>query len=293
MLSRDRNGCEISTFDGQQGSIKFLYDTAFGRLVLKILIRPFVSKTVGFILNRRISCIFIKSFVKNNGIDMSDYEDKKYRSYNDFFTRKIKDGARNFSDNPEDLPAPCDSKLSVYKIGEDSHFSIKGGDYTVESLIKNKELAKKYCGGYLMLFRLSVDDYHRYSYIDSGTKTKNTFIKGVLHTVNPHAAGRRTVYKENCREYSVLKSDNFGDVLTVEVGAMMVGKIVNLHEEAAVKRGQEKGYFEFGGSTVILCFEKDTVTPDSDLIKNTEDGFETIVKSGEKIGKSAKFAYYG
>ncbi|MCQ2478977.1 MAG: phosphatidylserine decarboxylase, partial [Clostridia bacterium] len=206
MFSRDRNGCEITTFDGQQRSIGFLYDTAFGRMLLKILIRPFVSKAVGFILNRRISCIFIKSFVKNNDIDMSCYEEKKYRSYNEFFCRKIKDGARRFDTDPDNLPSPCDSKLSVYEIGEDSHFSVKGGDYTLESLVKNPLLAKKYYGGYLMLFRLTVDDYHRYSYVCDGVKSENTFIKGVLHTVNPHAAERRAIYKENCREYSVLST---------------------------------------------------------------------------------------
>ena len=291
MLSRDRNGAQISTFDGQKGAINFLYENAFGRLILKLLTRPFISKAAGFVLNRRVSTVFIKSFVKNNNIDLSLYEDKKYRSYNEFFCRKIKPENRPFETNTEALPSPCDSKLSLYKIGEDSRFKIKGGDYTVESLVKDEALAKKYLGGYLMLFRLTVDDYHRYCYIADGKKSDNTFIKGVLHTVSPHAAERRAIYKENCREYSVLSTKEFGDVLMVEVGAMMVGKIVNHHQSADVLRGQEKGYFEFGGSSVILCFEKDTVIPDDDLLKNTNDGFETVVKMGEKIGKSAKYQF--
>ena len=110
-------------------------------------------------------------------------------------------------------------------------------------------------------------------------------IPGVLHTVRPVATGTVPVYAENAREYSLLKTENFGVVLMMEVGAMLVGRIVNLHGEAEVRKGQEKGYFEFGGSTVILVFEKDKVTLAEDILKNNEDGFETAVKMGEVIGK--------
>lgn len=290
MLAKNRLGETVSAFDGQGKTIDFLYNNTFGRIVLKILICPFISKTVGFFLNRRFSAVFIKSFVKNNNIDMSQYEDVKYKSYNQFFCRKIKSGARTFLEEKDVLCSPCDSKLSVFKIENDSHFKIKGGDYTFYELTKSEDLAQKYNGGYLFLFRLSVDDYHRYAYVADGTKTDNVFIKGVLHTVNPRAAECRAIYKENCREYSLLSTDAFGNILMMEVGAMMVGKIVNHHQSKEVLRGEEKGYFEFGGSTVILCFEKDTVLPDGDLLCNTASSFETVVKMGEKIGKSKKFA---
>ena len=109
-------------------------------------------------------------------------------------------------------------------------------------------------------------------------------IPGVLHTVNPLANDHYPIYKENSREYTVIHNDIFGDVLTMEVGALMVGKIHNHHEKAQVKRGQEKGYFLFGGSTVVMLLEKDRIRLDEDILRNSAEGIETIVKYGEKIG---------
>ena len=149
-------------------------------------------------------------------------------------------------------------------------------------------LANRFCGGYCLIFRLEVDDYHRYCYIDNGTKTDNTFIAGELHTVNPVALERYNIYKRNSREYTVLHTENFGDVVQVEVGAMMVGRIVNHHGEGGFCRGEEKGKFEFGGSTIVMLFGKDTICPDEDILRNSAEGIETVVKYGEKIGKACR-----
>ena len=151
--------------------------------------------------------------------------------------------------------------------------------------MRNKKLADRYLGGTLCIFRLTVEDYHHFAYIDEGIKTKNYKIPGVFHTVNPLANEKYPVYSENTREFSILKSKNFGNVLMMEVGALFVGRIVNHHEKMAVQRGMEKGYFEFGGSTVILVFEKGKVELAEDIVKNNHDGFETAVKMGEVIGK--------
>ena len=129
-----------------------------------------------------------------------------------------------------------------------------------------------------------MDDYHRYCYIADGEKTANIHIPGVLHTVNPIANDVYPIYVQNSREYSLLRTDTFGDVLMMEVGALLVGKIVNHHEASSVRRGQEKGYFQFGGSTVVLLLEKDRVQLDEDIITNSRENCETIVKMGEKIG---------
>ena len=136
-----------------------------------------------------------------------------------------------------------------------------------------------------MIFRLTVDDYHRYCYVDNGTKEDNIFIPGVLHTVNPIANDHYPIYKENSREYTILHSEVFGDIVVMEVGALLVGKIVNHHGKARVTRGQEKGYFQFGGSTVVMLLKADTVQVDEDIIENSRKGYETIVKMGEKIGR--------
>ena len=141
-------------------------------------------------------------------------------------------------------------------------------------------------GGTLCVFRLTVQDYHHYAYVDDGVKTKNYHIPGVCHTVNPLANDQYPIYTENTREFSVLKSKHFGRILMMEVGALLVGKIVNHHEKLKVSRGMEKGFFEFGGSTVILAFEKDQVTIAEDIMENNAMGFETIVKMGEVIGKA-------
>ncbi len=268
------------------GSQKFLYRNWFGRIILKLLIRPFITKVGGWFLKRRISKKRIPKFIKEGNINVDDYIVNDIKSYNDFFIRKIKEGRRIIDEEPTHLIAPCDSKLSAYKIEENSVFKIKDSYYRVEDLLKNKELADEFVGGNLLVFRLTVDDYHRYSYPASGKKGKNTHIKGVFHTVNPIALEKYNFYKTNSREYTILDTNEFGKMIMVEVGAIMVGKIRNHHQEYEFKRGEEKGYFEFGGSTIVLI-TKNNIKIDEDIISNTNNGDESIVKLGEKVGELA------
>lgn len=285
MIWRDRNGQTVPGDEGQDKLLQWMYGTALGRCAVKVMIRPWVSKTAGWLMDSRASALAIRSFREKNHICMDDFEHRKYRSFNDFFTRRIREGARPVDEAPEHLIAPCDSKLTAYEIRPDSRFRIKGTEYTLEALLRDEELAKHYQGGTLLLFRLTVGDYHRYSYIDSGFMGETTHIPGVFHTVNPAAAEVYPIYKENTREYGILKSDHFGSVLQMEVGAAMVGRIVNNPGSVSVKRGQEKGRFEFGGSTVILCVKKDVLRVDEDILTNSREGIETKVRMGEKIGE--------
>ena len=286
-MIKTRTGQIIASNEKQNKLLKKLYGSVAGRVLLKTLTAPALSRVAGRFMDSPASKVLIKPFIKKSGIDTSQYVMSGFRSYNDFFTRRIKKGKRPVDTAPEHLISPCDSKLTVYKISSRSIFRIKGSRYRVSDLLCNDFLAKRYCGGYCCIFRLEVDDYHRYCYIDSGVKSGNTFIPGELHTVNPVALERYNIYKRNCREYTVLHTDNFGDVVQVEVGAMLVGRIVNLHDEGAFRRGEEKGRFEFGGSTVVLLFEKDSIIPDRDILVNSSDGVETVVKYGEKIGIKA------
>jgi len=215
---------------------------------------------------------------------MTLYEPVRYRSYNEFFTRKIKTKYRPVDREGSHFISPCDSKLTVLPITKNCRFTLKQTQYSVPSLLRNKRLAAEYHGGYVLIFRLTVDDYHRYCYVSDGEKEENVFIPGVLHTVNPVANDYFPIYKENSREYSVLHSKEFGDIVMVEVGALLVGKIVNHHGKGQVFRGQEKGYFEFGGSTVVLLVKEGKVRIDSDILKNSVEQVETVVKFGEKIG---------
>lgn len=285
-MIKDRNGEIVVTNEKQNILLKKLYGTVCGRVILKALTAPAVSKAAGAFMDSRLSVPLIKRFIKSSGIDTSQYVMKKFRSYNEFFTRRVKRGMRPVDRMPSHFISPCDSKLTVYKIGKSSVFRIKGSRYRVSDLIQNDFLAKRYEGGYCMIFRLEVDDYHRYCYIDSGTKTENTFINGELHTVNPIALEHYNIYKRNCREYTVLHTENFGDVVQVEVGAMMVGRIVNRHGAAEVVRGEEKGKFEFGGSTIVLLVQEDMIRIDDDILRNSAESIETVVKYGEKVAAS-------
>ena len=142
------------------------------------------------------------------------------------------------------------------------------------SLLKDPTLAAEYVGGWALIFRLTVDDYHRYCYAFDAEKGENIAIPGKLHTVNPIANDFFPIYKENAREYTILHTREFGKVIAMEVGALLVGKIVNHHGPAAVQRGQEKGYFQFGGSTVVLLMKKDTAILDGDILENSRNGIE-------------------
>lgn len=277
----------IVTNENQNKLLRVLYETTGGRMFLGILTAPLLSKIAGAFMDSFLSKPLIKPFIRRSGIDMSQFEERDFRSYNDFFTRKVKPEKRPLDLEPKHLISPCDSKLTVYHIDRRSIFRIKGSHYRISDILHNKFMSDRFSGGLCLIFRLEVDDYHRYCYIDDGLKTENTFIKGELHTVNPVALGRYNVYKRNSREYTLIHTDNFGDVVQVEVGAMMVGRICNHHGAASVKRGQEKGKFEFGGSTIVMLLEKGAAEIDHDIMKNSSEGIETVVKYGEKIGIAA------
>lgn len=284
MIWRDRNGNIVPGDNGQDRFLEGMYGTTPGRCLVRLMIQPWVSRSAGWLLDRRISALAVKPFIKSNHIDMTDFEQRKFRSFNDFFTRQVREGRRPVDMEPEHLIAPCDSKLTAYPIGADSRFRIKGVDYTLEQLLRDGELARRFLGGTLLLFRLTVGDYHRYGYVDSGCLGREIHLNGVYHTVNPAAAGRYPIYRENTREYALLESDHFGTLLQMEVGAAMVGRIVNNPGERMVQRGQEKGRFEFGGSTVIVLLQKDAAVIDEDILRNTREDAETVVRLGEKIG---------
>jgi phosphatidylserine decarboxylase len=178
--------------------------------------------------------------------------------------------------------APCDSKVSYYKIEDDTKITIKHTVYKLEDLLKSPRLADEYKGGTCLVFRLTVDDYHHYHYFDNGTSEKEVIIPGIFHTVNPIANDYYPIYKTNTRHYTMIHSENFDDVVYMEVGALMVGKIVNANKKE-FKRGEEKGYFEFGGSTVVLLFKKDILNVDEDIIQHSKNHDEVKVKLGERV----------
>ena len=283
-MIRTRQGDVVVTNEGQNKLLERLYGSVCGRAALRLLTAPAVSRAAGRFMDSRLSKPFINPFIKKSGIDMSDYNMYDFRSYNDFFTRTIRPGKRPADTDHSHLISPCDSKLTAYRISDSSIFCIKNSMYRVSDLLMSPRLAEHYSGGYCLIFRLEVDDYHRYIYIDDGKKSRNIRIGGELHTVNPIALSHYNIYKRNAREFTIMRTENFGDVIQVEVGAMFVGRIVNHHGKSRITRGAEKGYFEFGGSTIVLLIERDRVVIDDDILQNSANGCETVVKCGEKIG---------
>lgn len=265
-------------------SLRFLYRTLPGRLCLKLLTARWISKVAGAFLNTRLSKPMIKRFVKKNGIDLNDFHSDNFKCFNDCFTRKIKEGKRPLDMSPEAFISPCDALLSAYNIDDDTVLHIKGSDYRIADLLGGSEDAELFRGGIALVFRLCVTHYHRYIYFDSGSKGENVFIKGKLHTVRPIALETLPVFVRNCREYTIMKTDNFGKAAQIEVGAMLVGKIRNHHGEHTFSRGEEKGMFLYGGSTVVLLLEKDKALLDKALFDTTEAGEETPVVMGQRLG---------
>lgn len=261
--------------------LRFLYNTFIGRIILLLITRVFFSKVVTKFLDSRISVILIPLFIKKYSIDKDIYEEKKYKSFNDYFVRKKKN--INIEKDANVFISPCDCKLSVYE-ANNKIFKIKHSFYNLESLLKSKMLANEYDDGYVIICRLEPGDFHRYCYIDDGYHDANKKIKGVLHTVRPIAISKKNIFITNSRSYTVLETVNFGSVIQVEVGALMVGKIKNKHNNYSFKKGEEKGYFKYGGSTIILLVKKDMVKIDDYLIENTNNGYETIFNIGERIG---------
>lgn len=284
----DLNGNTVENTTKQDKFLEFLYTNMLGRMLLKPLVHPKLSKFTGKLLSSPLSTLIIPSFIKNNNMDMTPYEDTKYTSFNDFFTRKIKAGERPIPEDNKILISPCDCKATVYPIQDNTIFSVKHTEYTLRSLLRSPSLAKRFRGGYAYILRLTVDDYHRYVYAASGHQSKNYHIDGTFHTVNPVANDYLPIFKENTREYTVIHTEEFGDIVQMEVGALMVGKISNHKASCRVTRGEEKGYFEYGGSTIILLTEKNAVTPREDLISNTTNGYETKLLQGHALGIATK-----
>ena len=288
MRYRDRSGREFEDTTSQDKLLDTIYSHAPTRAAVGLLGAPFVSKIGRRVLDSELSTVFIDSFADKNGIDTFDYEDTRYTSFNDFFTRRIKSSRRLIDPDEDVLICPSDGKVSAYEITNSSTFVIKNSVYTVGSLLRDKKLAERYRGGNAVVIRLTPDDYHRYVYPCTGIKSHNRVIGGVLQTVNPVALLHKPVFKENAREYCMIRSERFGDVIVMEVGALFVGKITNHNPEGRVNvtRGEEKGYFEFGGSTIVLLTEKGSVRIDDDLLQNTKEGFETRLLQGVHIGRA-------
>ena len=267
--------------------LEFLYGTVAGRLLLRPLVCRPLSQAAGRFLETGLSRTLIGPFVRRCGIDTRDYDLRDIACFNDFFCRPLKAGRRPLDPDPAALIAPCDGLLTALRVEEDTVLPVKQSRFSLERLLGDKALAARFRGGLCLVFRLCVDHYHRYCYFESGSKGENVFLPGLLHTVRPVALAETPVFTENCREYCLIETERFGPAVQMEVGALLVGRIVNDHLwPRAVTRGEEKGHFAYGGSTVIVLLQRDAAELLPELSAASARGEEFPVRMGQRIGSA-------
>ena len=266
--------------------LNWLYHNPVGEATLwAIAKRKIVSSVYGDMMEKPSSSDKIQPFIEEYGVDISIAQEQNFNSFNEFFIRTLKPQARPIIQDSLAVASPADGKVLAYENINNSDFYIKGVRFNVESFLNNSELAKKYKNGSMIVFRLAPPDYHRYHFPVSGKVPQaNTKIDGDYYSVNPLALREKAeIFWLNKREYGIIESPVFGNVVMVEVGATMVGSMLQSYSGTSIKKGDEKGYFKFGGSTVVLLFEKDKIQIDQDLLRNTSNSLETTIKMGEQI----------
>ncbi|PGH18364.1 phosphatidylserine decarboxylase [Helicocarpus griseus UAMH5409] len=237
----------------------------------------------------------IEPFIAFHQLDMSEVllPLSEFKTFNEFFYRALKPGARPCSapNNPKIVVSPADCRSVVFdRMDDATKIWIKGREFSVERLLGKAypEDAKRYKNGSLGVFRLAPQDYHRFHIPVDGIMGTPKTIEGEYYTVNPMAIrSALDVYGENVRIVVPIDSTTHGRVMVICVGAMMVGSTVITREAGEkVSRGEELGYFKFGGSTLLLLFEPGRMCYDSDLVGNSQEALETLVRVGMSIGHS-------
>ena len=270
-----------------EGALRWMYETRPGRTLGEgLLSRGWVSAMYGAVQDTGWSAGKIAPFVAKFGIPMHEYEDKRFTSFNDFFIRRFKPGARTFTANPRELAAFAEARyFAMDRLDPSQRFPVKGIALSAAELLGDATVAAPFERGPAFIARLCPVDYHRFHFPDGGRITHRAHRGGPLHSVNPLALQfKPDILVTNERQISILETDGFGRLAYVEVGATMVGKIVQTHPETApFRRGDEKGYFLFGGSTVVVLGEAGAWTPDADLLEQSRAGRETLVRLGERI----------
>ena len=269
--------------------MELIYGTAWGPILARlVLCRPAFSSFYGRLQRHPASRRRIAPFVTQYGVDLSEavVPAGGYRSFNDFFIRRLKPEARPVDPDSRRLIAPADSRLQAFTIRDNTWINIKGAAVTLPGMLEVDHLERAFEGGLALVFRLAPSDYHRFGYVTAGRQSAVHILGGPLHSVNPLALRHKPdIHFSNQRHWCRIESPLLGSVLQVEVGAMLVGSIVQHQPHGAwCGRGQEKGYFQFGGSTVILVLESQRVRIDADIRDHSARGVETLVRYGEGVG---------
>lgn len=270
--------------------LKWSYNTGLGQWMTDLFFRQKIaSRLYGWFHKQGWSKRKIKPFIETMEISMDEVlrplED--FSDFNDFFTREIDLSKRPMNKDQRVCVAPSDGKVLAYpSVPRDQTFRIKRGTFTLHEFLQDASLADQYANGSMVVSRLSLRDYHHVHFPDSGIPRKAVAIHGKYYAGGPYSL--RTVvpfYTENHRMLTLFDSDHFGRIAIIEVGAFTVGSIEQRYEAGRhVAKGAHKGFFELGGSTVVLLFEKGRIRFDEDLCTKTKAGIETFVRLGDSIG---------
>ncbi|PIE32714.1 phosphatidylserine decarboxylase [candidate division KSB3 bacterium] len=269
--------------------LQWLYHNPFGRLALQAVVkRKFLSRWYGKKMDAPASRAKIVDFITSLQIEMDEAlrPVDEFQTFNEFFIRQLEPDARPIDMNPDVIVSPADGKVLAFDdMRRLDTFFAKGQEFSLNEFLAEDRLKNKYIGGNLLIIRLAPADYHRFHFPMDGQISRSTPVNGDYYSVSPYAVKKHIrIYWENKREYSILSTVNAGDIFLCEVGATMVGSIVQSYiPETVVKKGQEKGWFKFGGSTIIVLLEKDRVQIDRDILDNTNNGYETSIKMGEHL----------
>jgi len=274
--------------------LNWAYRTLPGKLLTRhVFSKQWVSRIFGVFEDSPLSRSKIDDFIEKYGIDMEEFEQTQYSNFNQFFIRKFKNGKRPFVSNPGTFCAGAEARYLVFEsLKAKQTFPVKGIEIDLGVLLQDAEIAKEFEGGTLILARLCPVDYHRFHFPFEGQVIRHTRISGEYHSVNPAAfEAEPKVFLKNERQVAILESPVFGKVAMIEVGALGVGKIIQSAysplDSMPVKfaRGAEKGYFLFGGSTVIWLVQKGKLNLSRDLVENSARNLETWVPLGQALGE--------
>ena len=270
--------------------LRWTYESAPGRLALHALFkRSLVSRFYGWRMSRAFSAQGVLPFIVDYNLDVDEFAKKPYsfKSFNDFFYRALRPGARPIAHGDRVAVLPADGRhLAFQHVDGTAGFYAKGQRFDLKSFLGNPALAGEFAGGSLLISRLCPVDYHRFHFPVSGTPGEPRLINGFLYSVSPIALRQDLAYLwENKRMVTLIESPVFGRVAVVEIGATMVGSIFeSFIPGRAVAKGDEKGLFKFGGSCVVTIFQPGKIKFDADLVKQSADGLEVYARMGEPLG---------
>lgn len=289
ILIRDRrSGALFPEKVFSEGELRFLYGHPWGRRLERLLgsAGP-TSALYGLLQRAPWSRRKVRGFVERLGIDASAAERPldEYPTLDAFFTRRLRAGARPIDPAPEHLLSPADGRLLVHPaVDTQGALSVKGNRVTLAHLLGDAALARRFAGGAVAVVRLAPADYHRFHFPADGVASPWRPLGCRLHSVHPIALESGAPSLRNKRALTTVMSPLWGPMVLIEVGAITVGTIVQTYRPGRVARGREKGYFRFGGSTMVVLLERDRVRWDDDLVDSSARGVETLVHVGTRIG---------